>query len=74
MIKLRKHQEEVLKQATGKNFALFHGCGAGKTISALALYEANKKLKPNLIITQMVQKSTTKIIKFDKKISPKWLK
>ena len=30
MIKLRKHQEEVLKQATGKNFGLFWGCGSGK--------------------------------------------
>lgn len=54
MIKLRKHQEEVLKQATGKNFGLFWGCGSGKSIAGLALYQENKKLKHNLKLLVVV--------------------
>ena len=54
MITLRKHQRDILAKATGKNYGLFLGCGAGKTLAGLALYVENKKLKPNLKLLVVV--------------------
>ena len=54
MITLRKHQQDILAKATGKNYGLFLGCGAGKTLAGLALYVENKKLKPNLKLLVVV--------------------
>jgi SNF2 family DNA or RNA helicase len=54
LITLRKHQQEVLPLATGKNYALFWGCGAGKTLMGLSLYQENKKLVPNLKLLVIV--------------------
>ena len=54
MIKLRKHQEDIVSQATGKSYGLFWDCGSGKTIAGLALYKSNKKLIPNLKLLVIV--------------------
>ena len=54
MIKLRKHQEDIVRQATGKSFGLFWDCGSGKTIAGLSLYQSNKQLKPNLKLLVIV--------------------
>lgn len=54
MITLRKHQQDVLPLATGKNYGLFWGCGAGKTLMGLSLYQANKKLNPSLKLLVIV--------------------
>lgn len=54
MITLRKHQQEVLPLATGRNYGLFWGCGAGKTLMGLSLYQANKKLNPSLKLLVIV--------------------
>lgn len=54
MFQFRKHQKEIISKATGKNYALFLGCGAGKTCTALGIYEANKKLKYNLKLLVVV--------------------
>lgn len=54
MITLRKHQSDVLPLATGKNYALFWGCGAGKTLMGLSLYQQNRKIVPNLKLLVIV--------------------
>lgn len=54
MITLRKHQQEVLPLATGRNYALFWGCGAGKTLMGLSLYLQNKKIVPGLKLLVIV--------------------
>jgi len=54
LITLRKHQQEVLPLATGKNYALFWGCGAGKTLMGLSLYLENKKIVPDLKLLVIV--------------------
>ena len=54
MITLRKHQQDVLPLATGKNYGLFWGCGAGKTLMGLSLYQENKKLVPSLKLLVIV--------------------
>lgn len=54
MITLRKHQQEVLPLATGRNYGLFWGCGAGKTLMGLSLYQANKKSNPSLKLLVIV--------------------
>lgn len=54
MITLRKHQEEVLKRATGKNFGLFWDCGAGKTLAGLYIYKENKKTNKDLKLLVVV--------------------
>lgn len=54
MITLRKHQQEVLPLATGRNYALFWGCGAGKTLMGLSIYLQNRKLVPGLKLLVIV--------------------
>lgn len=54
MITLRKHQQEVLPLAKGRNYALFWGCGAGKTLMGLSLYLENRQLVPNLKLLVIV--------------------
>lgn len=54
MITLRKHQQEVLPLATGRNYALFWGCGAGKTLMGLSIYLQNKKIVPGLKLLVVV--------------------
>lgn len=54
MITLRKHQQEVLPLATGRNYALFWGCGAGKTLMGLSLYLENKKIVSGLKLLVVV--------------------
>ena len=54
MINLRKHQQDVLPLATGKNYGLFWGCGAGKTLMGLSLYQENKKIVPSLKLLVIV--------------------
>ena len=54
MITLRKHQQEVLPLATGRNYALFWGCGAGKTLMGLSIYLQNKKIVPGLKLLVIV--------------------
>ena len=54
MITLRKHQQEVLPLAKGRNYALFWGCGAGKTLMGLSLYLENRQIIPNLKLLVIV--------------------
>lgn len=54
MITLRKHQQDILQKAIGKNYALFWDCGTGKTVTGLSLYLENKKIIPNLKLLVVV--------------------
>lgn len=48
-VQLLKHQQKSVDLALEKgHLCLFHGCGTGKTLSGLAIFEALRKREPNL--------------------------
>lgn len=53
-MKLAPHQSEAVRLSDSKSMALFHDCGTGKTITALAVFDNNRKHIPGLRMVVIV--------------------
>lgn len=53
-ITLARHQKEAVEQGKNRSLALFHDCGTGKTITALALFKKNRETCPGLRLLVVV--------------------